>query len=78
MVWGLGKSGKPVSRASIILFLEKLSKQEVLGYKEKTGKGGYRRIYHPLVDEKGFVKQLVVTIIESLMEDFPGEIKETL
>ncbi len=69
---------KKVSRASIIGFLEKLRKQGFLGHKDATGKGGYRRIYYPLMDEKGFVKFLLKTIVESMRTDFPEETIEVL
>ncbi len=71
---------KKISRASIIMFLEKLRKQEILGNKEATGKGGYRRIYYPLLDERGFVKLHFKTLVESMWTDFPevsiGVLKE--
>lgn len=69
---------KKISRASIIMFLEKLRTQGVLGCKDETGKGGHRRIYYPLMDEIDFVKKLIINIIESFMEDYPRETMETL
>lgn len=69
---------KKVSRASIIMFLEKLRKQGILGNKGGTGKGGYRRIYYPLMDEKVFVKFLLKTILKSMQTDFPEETIEVL
>ena len=67
---------KKVSRASIIMFLEKLRKQDILGNKEETGKGGYRRIYYPLMDEHDFLKHVVKTVVQSMMRDFPEESTE--
>ena len=52
--------------------------QGVLAYREATGKGGYHKIYYPLMDEKGYVKYLVNTMVESLMRDFPKETREVL
>lgn len=69
---------KKVSRASIIMFLEKLRKQGVLGKKDATGKGGYRRIYYPLMYEKRFVKFLLKTMVKSMQTDFPEEAGEAL
>lgn len=69
---------KKVSRASIIMFLEKMRKQRVLGNKDKTGKGSYRRIYYPMMDEKGYVKYLMKSVILSMMKDFPEESIEVL
>lgn len=69
---------KKVSRASIIMFLEKLRKQDILGYTDKTGKGGHRRIYYPLMSEKEFGKYLMEMLVHSMMKDFPVELKEVL
>jgi len=68
--------GKSISRASIILFLEKMEEQGVLGSRDVTGKGGHHKIYYPLMDEKGYVKYLIKTMVESMMRDFPEETKE--
>ena len=71
-------SGKSISRASIILIMNKLVDQGVLAYREATGKGGYHKIYYPLMDEKGYVSYLIRTVVESLMRDFPEETQEVL
>jgi len=73
----LGK-GKSISRASIIVFLDKLEEQGVLDSRDATGKGGHHKIYYPLMDEKGYVKYLLKTMVESMMRDFPEETKEVL
>ena len=70
--------GKSISRASIIIILGKLEEQGVLGSRDATGKGGHHKIYYPLMDEKGYVKYLVKTMVESMMRDFPDETVETL
>ena len=69
---------KSKSRTSVIFFLERMANQGVLEYRTATGKGGYRRIYYPLMDERGYKKHLLKTIVESLMRDFPEETKEAL
>ena len=46
--------------------------------KDETGKGGHRRIYYPLIDEKGFVKLLFKTLVKSMWTDFPEESIEVL
>jgi predicted transcriptional regulator len=69
---------KKISRASIIMFLEKLRTQGVLGCKDATGKGGHRRIYFPLMHEKEFVKLLFKTLVKSMLTDFPEESLEVL
>jgi len=72
------KEGRTISRTSIIFHLNRMVDQGVLAYREATGKGGHHKIYYPLMDEKGYVKYLIKTIVESLMRDFPEETKEVL
>ena len=67
-----------ISRASIILFLEKLRKQGVLRHIEEKNPGGHRKIYFPLMDEDEFVKHIVKTMVRNMMKDFPEESKEVL
>ena len=71
-------AGDSKSRATIILSLNKLVDWGVLGFRVGTGKGGHHRIYYPLMDERGFTKYLLKTMIESAMREFPEETKETL
>ncbi len=72
---GLGES---ISRASVIVFMNRLVDQGVLGYREGTGKGGIHKIYYPLMDEEGYKKYIIKTIVESLMRDFPTATREVL
>ena len=67
-----------ISRASIIIIMNRLVDQGVLGYREGTGKGGHHKIYYPLMDEKGYVKYVLKTMVESMMRDFPEETKEVI
>ncbi len=69
---------KSISRASVIFFLNRMVDQGVLGYRTATGKGGYHRVYYPIMDERGYKKHLLKTVVESLMRDFPEETKEAL
>jgi predicted transcriptional regulator len=50
----------------------------VLKGEERTGKGGYRWIYSPAMDEQQYKQFLAKTIIESLMRDFPEETAEAV
>jgi hypothetical protein len=50
----------------------------VLKGEEKTGKGGHHWIYSPAMDEPGFKKYIVETMITSLLENFPEETKEVI
>jgi hypothetical protein len=69
---------KTVSRASIINFLNGMVDERVLDYEERSGKGGYHRVYLPRLDESGFKKAMAKSVISSLMRDFPEETNEVL
>ena len=93
-VWSVGEKGahsrpiwrhanaqlKPesISRASIIILMNRLVDQGVLGYRDVTGRGGHKRIYYPLMNEEGYVKFIVKTMVESMMRDSPEETREVL
>ena len=72
------KGIRTISRASIINFLNAMVDEGVLNYSDITGKGGYRRIYSPKLDEAGFRKHIASKVMSSLMRDFPEETKEIL
>ena len=69
---------KSSSRASVIFFLNRMVDQGVLDYRSATGKGGHHRVYYPIMDERGYKKYLLKTVVESLMRDFPEETIEAL
>ena len=69
---------KSISRASVIFFLNRMVDQGVLDYRTATGKGGHHRVYYPIMDERGYKKHLLKTVVESLMRDFPAETREAL
>ncbi len=71
-------NGKTISRSSIINYLNSLVDEGVLDFEERTGKGGYHRVYRPRLDENEFKKYLAETVISSLMKDFPAETKEVV
>ena len=62
----------------MIFFLNRMVDQRVLDYRSASGKGGYRRVYYPLMDEREYRKYLLKTVVESLMRDFPEETEEAL
>jgi predicted transcriptional regulator len=70
--------GKSISRASIIMYLNRMVDEGVLGFRDATGKGGHHRIYVTKLDESGYKKYIVRTLLESVMKDFPKETKEVL
>ena len=43
----------------------------ILEYEEKTGKGGYHRVYYPKMNREEFAKHVKKTITEKLDEVFP-------
>ena len=60
-----------ISRASVILFLNKLVDSDVLDYEERTGKGGYHRVYKPAMTWPEFEDLVIWRFIEKLMLIFP-------
>jgi len=72
------KGTRSISRASIINFLNDMVDEGVLDYDEQTGKGGYHRVYKPKLDESSFKRYLAMTVLESLMKDFPHETREAI
>lgn len=65
--------GKTISRASVIFFLRDIAEEGVLRFEETKGRGGLRRIYYPVMDERGFKVYIAKSVFESLMRDFPEE-----
>ena len=43
----------------------------ILTYEERSGKGGYHRIYYPKMDREQFGQHVVETITNKLKEVFP-------
>ena len=73
-----GKIDGSISRASIINFLKAMADEGVLNFKERTGKGGYHRVYTPQLNESEFKKYVAQTMINSLLKDFPEETKTAI
>ena len=81
LIWkAVSEKLKPgsISRASIIFAMNRFVDQGVLGFRDRTGKGGHHKVYYPLMDEKGYVKYLIKTMVESTKRDFPEETREVL
>jgi len=70
--------GKTISRASIINFLNAMVDEGVLDYDERTGKGGYHRVYRPKLDESSFKRHMAQIMVSSLMKDYPKETREVI
>ena len=73
-----GKIDDSISRASIINFLNAMVDEGVLNYTERTGKGGYHRVYTPQLNESEFKQYVAQTMISSLLKDFPEETKAVI
>jgi len=61
------------SRASVIIFLNGMVEEGVLEYEERSGKGGYHRVYYPKMSRKQFAKYVVETINDKLSDVFPKD-----
>ena len=70
--------GKTISRASIINFLNAMVDEGVLDFDERTGKGGYHRVYRPKLDETSFRRYVAQVMVSSLMRDYPQETREVI
>ncbi len=73
-----GKIDDSISRASIINFLKAMADETVLDYTERSGKGGYHRVYTPRLSESEFKTFIAQTMIASLLKDFPEETKTAI
>ncbi len=60
------------SRASVINSLNDMVDERILEYEEKSGKGGYHRIYYPKMDKEEFAVYVTELIKEKLKEVFPS------
>ena len=74
----LRDEGRSISRASIINFLNDMVEKGVLNYRERTGKGGYHRVYFPAFDEEGFKRHVAKTVISKLSDMWPDATREAL
>ena len=72
------EEGKTISRASVIFFLDRMVDQGVLSWRDATGKGGHHRIYITKLDESGYKKYVVRTLLDSVSRDFPKETEEVI
>ena len=60
------------SRASVILFLNKMVDEGILEFEEESGKGGYHRIYYPKMDREEFAVYVTELMKNKLKEVFPS------
>ena len=72
----LMEKGKSISRASIINFMNDMVDAGIFKYTEKSGKGGYHRVYTPAFDEEGFKRHVAKTVISKLSDTWPDATRE--
>ena len=58
------------SRASVIFFLNDMVDEGILDYEERTGKGGYHRVYYPKMNREEFSEHVSNLINEKLKTVF--------
>lgn len=68
----LNSVGKTISRASVIFFLNRLVDDRLATYTERTGKGGWHRVYS-LIDKtaEAFNQSVIDKFIYKLGEIYP-------
>jgi len=59
------------SRASVIFFLNDMVDEGVLGFDDRTGKGGHHRLYYPKMSRSEFAEYVVKQVAETLGRTFP-------
>ena len=59
------------SRASVIFSLNDMVDDGILEYEERSGKGGYHRVYYPKMNREEFAKHVKKTLTAKLNEVFP-------
>jgi hypothetical protein len=68
----------PISRASVINYLNAMVEDRLLTYTEKTGKGGYHRIYTIRYSEPELRQHIAQTLITKLQDEYPQETRHAI
>ena len=58
------------SRASVIFFMNDMVDEGILDYEERTGKGGYHRVYYPNMNREEFGNHITDLITKKLKTVF--------
>jgi len=69
---------RTISRASIILFLNKMAKAGILDVRFEPGKGGFHGVYSLKMNEKEYQKHIIRLIIDSMKKNYPDEFLEVI
>lgn len=68
-------SGRPVSRAAVIFFLNRMVDDGVFDFDDATGKGGHHRLYYPAVSREEYPEHVVNSVLKGLVRTFPGNLR---
>jgi len=73
LIWELLKdNGYTISRASVIYFLEDLEREGLATHIEKTGKGGFHKLYSIVTHDKAELYRIIAQkFVFKLWEIFP-------
>ena len=79
-VWDnvLQSMGEPISRASVINFLQDMAEKGVLTEEKRTGRGGYHGVYYHKYTESEFKQHIAEYVIRKLLKEFPGETQKVI
>jgi len=66
-------TSEKMSRASVIFFLNDMVDEGVLGFDDRTGKGGHHRIYFPKMSREEFAQHAVKQVVEGVAKTFPED-----
>jgi len=69
---------EPISRASIINFLNNMVDEGLLDYEVATGKGGHHRVYNIRFTEQELKIHIVTRIISKLLKEYPRATRTAL
>jgi len=69
---------EPMSRASVIYFLQDMAEKGVLTEERKTGKGGYHGVYSHKYSEAEFKQYIAEYVIRKLLNEFPVETRKAI
>ena len=68
----LNDDGFIISRASVINYCKLLAENDIIRYREKTGKGGYHRVYTKLMDWDSILELIHMQILGKMAAVFPA------
>ena len=69
---------QPISRASVIKFLQDMTKKGILLEEMRTGRGGYHGVYYQKYTESEFKQYIAMHFIRKLLKEFPSETRKVI